>query len=357
MTDPSNGSVQSFTQPISGSLLFNDPRNWAASVFQSQGDSLFSRSIGGDFPTANGSVTFLDSSHPQVWSETVTIRSSNGLKRRLLAVGTVVNDQKIAGAATAGALSAIAVSLAVLSGGALGPEAALALALQGNALSVFARAAALAKVADVILQILDPPVPVPAITAKGSITPEIAGVLQDMVARETALALNFAALQTAAQEFRDAKLSGDGARVADALSQVAIVGSAVRDLAQQQGQLWISLVNLLKAAGIQDIPLKREDILAFSQTLQTAGFPPEELVILSDLGLTANDIAALQAGLLALDPPTYPTSLFSALNALGQLDSAEADALGAVPEPTTVLLWGTTMAGLGLARWKRRSRK
>jgi hypothetical protein len=29
--------------------------------------------------------------------------------------------------------------------------------------------------------------------------------------------------------------------------------------------------------------------------------------------------------------------------------------LGAVPEPTTLLLFGTTMAGLGLARWKRRS--
>ncbi len=29
----------------------------------------------------------------------------------------------------------------------------------------------------------------------------------------------------------------------------------------------------------------------------------------------------------------------------------------AVPEPATLLLWGTTMAGLGLARWKRRSQK
>ncbi len=30
------------------------------------------------------------------------------------------------------------------------------------------------------------------------------------------------------------------------------------------------------------------------------------------------------------------------------------DSLNAVPEPTTVFLWGTTMAGLGLARWRRR---
>ena len=29
----------------------------------------------------------------------------------------------------------------------------------------------------------------------------------------------------------------------------------------------------------------------------------------------------------------------------------------AVPEPATLLLWGTTMAGLGLARWKRRSQQ
>jgi hypothetical protein len=31
--------------------------------------------------------------------------------------------------------------------------------------------------------------------------------------------------------------------------------------------------------------------------------------------------------------------------------------LGAVPEPTTLLLFGTTAAGLGLARWRRRTRR
>jgi hypothetical protein len=30
---------------------------------------------------------------------------------------------------------------------------------------------------------------------------------------------------------------------------------------------------------------------------------------------------------------------------------------GTVPEPTTLLLFGTTMAGLGLARWRQRRRK
>ena len=33
-----------------------------------------------------------------------------------------------------------------------------------------------------------------------------------------------------------------------------------------------------------------------------------------------------------------------------------ADPLAAVPEPTTFLLWGTTAAGLALARWRRRYR-
>jgi hypothetical protein len=33
------------------------------------------------------------------------------------------------------------------------------------------------------------------------------------------------------------------------------------------------------------------------------------------------------------------------------------DPISSVPEPTTLLLWGTTMAGLGLARCKRRSQQ
>jgi hypothetical protein len=38
------------------------------------------------------------------------------------------------------------------------------------------------------------------------------------------------------------------------------------------------------------------------------------------------------------------------------LDSVYVGA-GAVPEPTTLLLWGTTMAGLALTRWRRHSRR
>jgi PEP-CTERM motif-containing protein len=65
-----------------------------------------------------------------------------------------------------------------------------------------------------------------------------------------------------------------------------------------------------------------------------------------------------------LQPPGYHYSAlvysfdpypFSLTTTNGVLD-LEAN-VGAIPEPTTLLLFGTTMAGLGLARWKRRSRK
>ncbi len=40
-----------------------------------------------------------------------------------------------------------------------------------------------------------------------------------------------------------------------------------------------------------------------------------------------------------------------------RLPDSATDEVSAVPEPTTLLLWGTTVAGLGLARWKRRRQK
>jgi hypothetical protein len=49
----------------------------------------------------------------------------------------------------------------------------------------------------------------------------------------------------------------------------------------------------------------------------------------------------------SFDP--YP---FSLATTNGVLD-LEAN-LGAIPEPTTLLLFGTSLAGLGLARWRRR---
>ncbi len=48
--------------------------------------------------------------------------------------------------------------------------------------------------------------------------------------------------------------------------------------------------------------------------------------------------------IFALEPDTLPTDLKV---------EARSD-FSPIPEPTTLLLWGTTMAGLGLVRWRRR---
>jgi PEP-CTERM motif len=65
---------------------------------------------------------------------------------------------------------------------------------------------------------------------------------------------------------------------------------------------------------------------------------------------------------IGAQPPAYHYgSLIYSLDSLFSIPSdgnvVVGAELGAVPEPTTLLLFGTTMAGLGVARWRQRRRK
>lgn len=63
------------------------------------------------------------------------------------------------------------------------------------------------------------------------------------------------------------------------------------------------------------------------------------------LSLGAVDVRKYQLALADASAVSTPTELF------------DVGAAGAVPEPTTLLLFGSTAAGLGLARWRQRRRK
>jgi len=61
---------------------------------------------------------------------------------------------------------------------------------------------------------------------------------------------------------------------------------------------------------------------------------------------TSLNLSQFSSARFDFEPPGGPLPFFSVEGPLRTLKS--------VPEPTTLLLFGTTMAGLGLARWRRR---
>jgi hypothetical protein len=67
-----------------------------------------------------------------------------------------------------------------------------------------------------------------------------------------------------------------------------------------------------------------------------------------------NSLAGSQSFLLALSPGFHTLDL---ANAAFGMATAEPIPPTPVPEPGTLLLLGTTAAGLGLARWRQRGRK
>jgi MYXO-CTERM domain-containing protein len=210
---------------------------------------------------------------------------------------------------------------------------------------------ALASNLDVFVKALgpDPPVTLPSIQATGLITPALATQLQDIGSRNIALVL-------AAGDFKDAVLAfgqaGDSVR-SNLLTQMAVTQATLRNLFLEQAAAYAALKDSLKGMGVADILGGSGE--AFLSALRQNGFPADEQTILQQLGLSASDIAQLKDDLLALGSGSDPTSLFAALDAAVQVDNGIASDLAATPEPTTLLLWGTAMAGLGLAaRWRRR---
>lgn len=59
----------------------------------------------------------------------------------------------------------------------------------------------------------------------------------------------------------------------------------------------------------------------------------------------------------AVDVRKYQLALADAASASAPTDLFDVGTAGAVPEPTSLLLFGSTAAGIGLARWRQRRRK
>jgi len=107
-----------------------------------------------------------------------------------------------------------------------------------------------------------------------------------------------------------------------------------------------------------DRKLTASEVSAFLNDLRSKGFDvvlPQEATLF-DLFNVTSDAKNLALDFLGtVDPAQVPLSLSDALTE----DAAASDALAlsyagaTTPEPTTLLIFGTTMAGIGLARWRR----
>ncbi len=73
-------------------------------------------------------------------------------------------------------------------------------------------------------------------------------------------------------------------------------------------------------------------------------------------GLTPNEFQVSWNGNAILDQINLPSFGYTQEGVSNLLATVYVGA-GAVPEPTTLLLWGATMTGLALARWRRRQRQ
>src|SRR5262249_502301 len=128
------------------------------------------------------------------------------------------------------------------------------------------------------------------------------------------------------------------------------------DLSQQQASTYDLLRSALASAGFSDLALTADGYRSFLNSLSQTGFSSEELSFFSQLGLTTADIALIRDILLTVDPSRHAPPFFALLDSLSEVTAELAADLGAPPEPAALLLWGTTMAAVGIAgRWRRHS--
>jgi hypothetical protein len=142
--------------------------------------------------------------------------------------------------------------------------------------------------------------------------------------------------------------------------QQAAADSYISQLAKQLQVAGLDVVGqktLLLALGVQ-LNITPDDVSTFQTRLTSLGFPPDELNTFSFLGLDPSSIAQIRDLLAAQDINGVAGLFPDDLAAFGQALIVDSQGLEPVPEPATLLLWGTSMAGLGFASlWRRRRRK
>jgi hypothetical protein len=109
--------------------------------------------------------------------------------------------------------------------------------------------------------------------------------------------------------------------------------------------------------GPLDVSFPTGFVQDYLNDLRAHGFTPDELVTFGQLGLTSDDIARILSDVLALDPLGVPAAFLSILDGEIAFNTTMASNLEPTPEPTTLLLFGTTAAGLALHRWRQRRTK
>jgi lambda repressor-like predicted transcriptional regulator len=139
----------------------------------------------------------------------------------------------------------------------------------------------------------------------------------------------------------------------DATSSIQNYKDALNSLSQlssQNSAVYQTLKSEMDAAGL-NLSFTLTDIQNFLNSVLTTGFPPDELTVFNELGISPSEILAI---LMALDPTDVPTSLDAAFDQLASTESQIAAGFATTPVPAALPLFATGLGAMGLLGWRRK---
>jgi hypothetical protein len=166
------------------------------------------------------------------------------------------------------------------------------------------------------------------------------------------------ALAITMNRYQSAIQVGDGRAVQLQLTALNNYLQCYLDAQKHLGNALTMFISELRSEQL-DVAFDGNAFATLQGQVRATGLPADVLAALQSAGDSDSDISALVASFLAIDPDLIPSgTLAESLDpvAANFLEDGVANTPDVIPEPATLLLFGTTMIGLGLCR-RRRSRQ